>query len=110
MKRLTKDAENMLEVMERTAERTDIWQDRLIYHMALAIWHILNYLNRHRQIGGSNMKETIEELRTLIRMVNVPNIAPHIDEETLSWWCGRWQKNAEFLLNEIEKEVRDVSQ
>ena len=56
MKRLTKDAENMLEVMERTAERTDIWQDRLIYHMARAIYDIIIYLHRC-EIRGKEGRE-----------------------------------------------------
>ena len=46
MNRLTKDAENMLEVMERTSARADIWQDRCVYAMAKAIYHILLYLHR----------------------------------------------------------------
>lgn len=46
MKKLTEDAENMLEVMERTADHADIWQDRCIYAMAKAIYHILLYLHR----------------------------------------------------------------
>lgn len=46
MSNITKDAEAMLEVMERTADRTDIWQDRCIYAIAKAIWHILNWTKR----------------------------------------------------------------
>ena len=41
MDKLTKDAERMLEVMERTVNRADIWQDRLIYWMAVAIYHLI---------------------------------------------------------------------
>lgn len=36
----------MIEIMERTAQRTDIWQDRFIYHMAKAIYHILIWIHR----------------------------------------------------------------
>lgn len=46
IKQLTKDAENMLEVMDRTADHADIWQDRFIYHMAKAIYHILIWIHR----------------------------------------------------------------
>lgn len=38
---LTEDLMNMEKIMERTANRTDIWQDRFIYAIALAIWHLL---------------------------------------------------------------------
>lgn len=38
---LTEDLINMEEILERTATRKDIWQDRFIYAMALAIWHLL---------------------------------------------------------------------
>lgn len=31
----------MLEVMDRTATRTDIWQDRCVYWMAVAIYHLI---------------------------------------------------------------------
>lgn len=44
MKRLTNDAVNMLEVMDRTAERSDIWQDRCVYAMAKAIYHIILHI------------------------------------------------------------------
>ena len=45
------DLEAMEEVMERTADRADIWQDRLIYAMAKAIYHILTYLIRRDRRG-----------------------------------------------------------
>ena len=38
---LVKDLDAMEDVMSRTADRSDIWQDRCIYAMALAIYHIL---------------------------------------------------------------------
>ena len=41
---LLKDAEAMEEIMARTADRCDIWQDRFIYAMAKAIYHILLHL------------------------------------------------------------------
>lgn len=44
--RLKQDAENMLQVMDRTAGRSDIWQDRCVYWMAVAIYHIIVYLMR----------------------------------------------------------------
>lgn len=45
MDRLTKDAMNMLEVMDRTADRADIWQDRCVYAMAKAIYHIILHIH-----------------------------------------------------------------
>ena len=45
-KTLTKDAENMMEIMDKTVYRCDIWQDRFIYHMAKAIYHILDWIRR----------------------------------------------------------------
>ena len=48
-KTLSKDAERMLEITARTVERTDIWQDRFIYWIAVAIYHILVYLSRKEE-------------------------------------------------------------
>lgn len=39
--RLIDDAEAMLEVMERTADQADIWQDRCVYAIAKAVYHII---------------------------------------------------------------------
>ncbi len=41
---LMKDLENMEEVLCRTADRVDIWQDRIIFTMAKAIYHILTWI------------------------------------------------------------------
>lgn len=38
------DLEAMEAGMERTAERSDIWQDRLVYALCRAVWHIIQYL------------------------------------------------------------------
>lgn len=43
---LTQDAERMLEVMDRTANRSDIWQDRCVYWLAVAVYHIIIYLKK----------------------------------------------------------------
>ncbi len=43
---LIKDAENMENGMIRTADRADIWQDRLIYALCKAVYHIIQYLLR----------------------------------------------------------------
>lgn len=43
---LIKDLEAMEQGMIRTADRCDIWQDRLIYAMCLAIYHILQWIMR----------------------------------------------------------------
>ena len=48
-KMLRNDAERMEEIMERTANRCDIWQDRFIYWMAVAIYHIIQRVSRLEQ-------------------------------------------------------------
>lgn len=46
---LIKDLEHMEEACERTANRTDIWQDRIIYWMAVALVHIITWILRKEQ-------------------------------------------------------------
>ena len=41
---LIKDLNNMEDIMCRTADRCDIWQDRFIYEIAVAIGHILQHI------------------------------------------------------------------
>ena len=41
MDKLTKDAMNMLEITEKTADRADIWQDRFVYWIAVAVYHLI---------------------------------------------------------------------
>jgi hypothetical protein len=43
---LIRDMENMEDGLSRTADRCDIWQDRLIYALCLAVYHILDYIIR----------------------------------------------------------------
>lgn len=43
---LMRDAENMEEVCGRLADRSDIWQDRMVYWIAVAVLHIITYLMR----------------------------------------------------------------
>lgn len=38
------DMGHMEDVMVRTADRSDIWQDRCVYWMAVAIFHILEWI------------------------------------------------------------------
>ena len=38
---LIQDLNNVEECLERTSGRSDIWQDRIIYNLALAVWHLL---------------------------------------------------------------------
>lgn len=47
--RLVEDLEYMEEVMIRTADRCDIWQDRFIYMMARSIYDILRELIRQKE-------------------------------------------------------------
>ena len=46
---LLQDMEHMEEVMQRTADRSDIWQDRCVYWIAVAVWHILKEMLRREQ-------------------------------------------------------------
>lgn len=46
---LKQDAERMEEIMQRTADRCDIWQDRFIYWIAVAIYHIILHIARGEQ-------------------------------------------------------------
>ena len=48
-KRLMEDREYMEEIMIRTANRTDIWQDRFIYALARSIYDILDELIRQKE-------------------------------------------------------------
>lgn len=48
-KTLMKDTEHMEEIMARTADRCDLWQDRFIYWIAVAIYHILIHLKRQEE-------------------------------------------------------------
>lgn len=45
---LISDAENMEKIMNRTVDRCDIWQDRFIYWISVAIYHILLHLLKER--------------------------------------------------------------
>jgi hypothetical protein len=40
---LIRDMDNMEEAMMRTADRCDIWQDRVIYAMCKAIYDLLKW-------------------------------------------------------------------
>ena len=43
-KRLTEDLENMEQIMCKTADHVDIWQDRFIYAIARAIYDIILWI------------------------------------------------------------------
>lgn len=45
-KTLKDDAERMEEIMCKTADRCDIWQDRFVYWIAVAIYHLIQRINR----------------------------------------------------------------
>ena len=40
---IAEDLQNVEECLERTANRADIWQDRVIHGLAIAIWHLLQW-------------------------------------------------------------------
>ena len=49
---LVQDMENMMEIAEKTAQRTDIWQDRYIYWIAVALFHVLEWITRRSDRDG----------------------------------------------------------
>lgn len=53
---LIRDMEAMEQGMERTADRCDIWQDRLIYAMCKAIYHILQWILRREGKGHAESR------------------------------------------------------
>jgi len=46
VRELLDDLDAMEEGMSRTADRADIWQDRLVYAMCKAIYHIIKWIVR----------------------------------------------------------------
>ena len=48
MNRYTRDKERMDEITERLSQRQDIWQDRYIYWIAVALGHILEWIIRRQ--------------------------------------------------------------
>ena len=47
-----RDKERMDEIAERLSERQDIWQDRYVYWIAVAVGHILEWVVRHEKQTG----------------------------------------------------------
>ena len=45
----TEDKKNMDEIADKLSERQDIWQDRFIYWMAVAIGHILEWIINRKE-------------------------------------------------------------
>lgn len=43
---LKEDVVRMEQIMDKTVDRCDIWQDRFIYWIAVAIYHILIKIDR----------------------------------------------------------------
>lgn len=46
MSKYVEDKEHMDEIAMKLSKRQDIWQDRYIYWIAVAIGHILEYITR----------------------------------------------------------------
>lgn len=65
---LTEDAQHMEDAACHVADRCDIWQDRIIYWLSVAVLHILQYLLRHeakrtrRSMTGKELEEANFEL------------------------------------------------
>ena len=51
MSKYTEDKERMDEIADKLSDRQDIWQDRYIYWIAVAIGHILEWIVKHGNIG-----------------------------------------------------------
>ena len=54
MSKYTEDKERMDEIAGRLSERQDIWQDRYIYWIAVAIGHILEWVVKHEHSNVAN--------------------------------------------------------
>ena len=48
MNKYSRDKERMDEIAERLSQRQDIWQDRYIYWIAVALGHILEWIIRRQ--------------------------------------------------------------
>ena len=49
MTKYERDKERMDEIAGRLSQRQDIWQDRYIYWVAVAIGHILEWIVKHKE-------------------------------------------------------------
>lgn len=50
---LVEDAQHMEEACERLVDRSDIWQDRIVYWLCVAVLHLLqNEIKRIGRKGG----------------------------------------------------------
>ena len=56
MSKYSRDKERMDEIAERLSQRQDIWQDRYIYWIAVAIGHILEWVVKHEKEHRSVVK------------------------------------------------------
>ena len=54
MNKYTRDKQRMDEIAERLSQRQDIWQDRYIYWIAVAIGHILEWVVKHEHSNVAN--------------------------------------------------------
>lgn len=52
MSKYVEDKEKMDIITERLSQRQDIWQDRYIYWMAVAIGHILEWVVKNEKYTG----------------------------------------------------------
>ena len=49
MSKYTEDKERMDEIADKLSDRQDIWQDRYIYWIAVAIGHILEWIVKQQR-------------------------------------------------------------
>lgn len=52
MSKYSEDKKNMDEIADRLSTRQDIWQDRYIYWIAVAIGHILEWVVKNEKYTG----------------------------------------------------------
>lgn len=49
---MVKDLAHMEEACERTVNRADIWQDRIVYWMAVSLVHVITWILRKESANG----------------------------------------------------------
>ena len=56
-KTLLEDCKRIEKIMDKTAKRADIWQDRFIYWIAVAIYHIILHLRKETKDVREDRRE-----------------------------------------------------
>lgn len=64
------DLNNMEEAASRTANRCDIWQDRIIYNISVALFHVLGYIIRKESKPVPESTKTFPDASALAKMIS----------------------------------------